>query len=306
MKKSYFLMAAAATMFAACSQTDFVNEAAVVESNASQTIGFEGFAGKSTRAEIADLATLKTVGFKVWGYQGDQPLWASGEEDTWGTDWAYDDTRYWDKKSDYKFGAIAPKSVTGSFSTASKYSIAGDIASGPIAGATDYLTAAPVPVAQGSSAHGARVNFSFSHIMSKVTLNLKTSIANVKVTSVTMAGWNNNSAKYTDDEWIFNTGAAVAPAVFVNAETPVPNDAAGYTAPSHLFVPQTANLTFTVNYMIGDIAYSNQVAAVASQEWAKNEHTVYTLTIGPEAIIFGVNDDLAWTEEVVTAPVQPE
>lgn len=305
MKKSYLLMAAAATMFAACSKTDFVNEAAIVESNASQTIGFEGFAGKSTRAEIADLATLKTVGFKVWGYQGAQALWPTGEVVTWGTDWGYTNTRYWDKNSDYKFGAVAPQTVAGSFSNAGKYSITGDIASGPIAAATDYLTAAPVDVVHGTAAHGARVNFSFKHIMSKVTLKLTTSIENVKVTSVTMAGWNNNSATYTDDAWAFNTGATAAPAAFVDTEVAVPTGATGYTAPSYLFVPQTANLTFTVNYKIGDIEYNNQVAVVDAQEWVKNEHTVYTLTIGPAAIIFGVNDDLEWDVTEVAA-VQPE
>jgi len=308
MKKSYFLMAAAAALFAACAETDFVNEAAVVEGNAPQAIGFEGFAGKSTRAEIADLATLKgaTVGFKVWGYRGSQALWDSGEEVTWNTTpesdaWTYDDTRYWDKNSEYKFGAIAPKGVTGSFSTASKYSITGDIASGPIASATDYLTADPVI----DPTHGQRVDFTFSHIMSKVTLKLTTSIANVKVTSVTMSGWNNNTATYTDDAWAFNTGTPAAPATFVSTETTVPNDVNGYTAPSFLFVPQTADLRFTVNYKIGEFVYSDQVATVDDQEWLNNEHTVYTLSIGPSAIIFGVNDDLAWDETEVAA-VQPE
>lgn len=303
MKKSYFLMAAAAALFAACAETDFVNEAAVVEGNAPQAIGFEGFAGKSTRAEIADVEALKGVGvgFKVWGYQGAQALWASGEVVEWNDPaWTYNDTRYWDEKSDYKFGAIAPQSVTGSFSTASKYTITSDIASGPIASATDYLTAAPVTAAKGTPAHGAQVNFSFKHIMSKVTLKLTTSIADVKVTSVTMSGWNNNTATYTDDAWAFNTGALAAPATFVSTETEVPTDANGYRA-SFLFVPQTADLTFTVNYKIGEMEYNNRVAVVDDQEWLKNEHTVYTLSIGPSAIIFGVNDGLAWDDEAVAA-----
>ena len=49
------MMAAAATMFAACTQSDFVNE---VSEEAPQAIGFETFVNKSTRAENSSAACI--------------------------------------------------------------------------------------------------------------------------------------------------------------------------------------------------------------------------------------------------------
>ena len=48
MKKNYFMLAATTMMLAACAQTDVVNEIAV--EGTPQTIGFETFANKQTRA----------------------------------------------------------------------------------------------------------------------------------------------------------------------------------------------------------------------------------------------------------------
>lgn len=72
MRKSYLMMAAAATMLAACTQTDFVNE---VPAEAPKAIAFEnGFVNKATRSENS--SSNYTLGFynhhqnfKVWGYK---------------------------------------------------------------------------------------------------------------------------------------------------------------------------------------------------------------------------------------------
>lgn len=72
MKKSYLMMAAAATMLAACTQTDFVND---IPAQAPKAIAFEnGFVNKSTRSENSSSNyTLKFSdhhnSFKVWGYK---------------------------------------------------------------------------------------------------------------------------------------------------------------------------------------------------------------------------------------------
>ena len=65
MKKNYFMLAAAAMMFAACSETDLMSEMGEMEK--AQEISFESFANKTTRAEITDTTALHGVGFKVWG-----------------------------------------------------------------------------------------------------------------------------------------------------------------------------------------------------------------------------------------------
>lgn len=75
MKKNYLLMAAAATMLAACSQSDFVNE---IPESAPQAIGFKTVANKTTRAdETAENSSAKYTwsladhhdAFTVWGHK---------------------------------------------------------------------------------------------------------------------------------------------------------------------------------------------------------------------------------------------
>ena len=49
MKKNFFMLAATAALFAACAETELVNEVNV--EGTQQEIGFSTFAGKTTRAE---------------------------------------------------------------------------------------------------------------------------------------------------------------------------------------------------------------------------------------------------------------
>ena len=69
MKKSYFLMAAAAALFAACAETDFVNEATVQD--APKAIGFETFSNKATRHSTATTMNTYHENFGVYGYNDD-------------------------------------------------------------------------------------------------------------------------------------------------------------------------------------------------------------------------------------------
>lgn len=120
MKKNYFLLAATTMMFAACAQTDMVNE--VVTEEAPQAIGFETFVNKVTRAENSDQTYSQALNahhetFKVWAskklatgtfvdvYAKETPgtvTWTSGT-------WKADPVTYWDKAaSNYYFYAAAP------------------------------------------------------------------------------------------------------------------------------------------------------------------------------------------------------
>ena len=64
MKKNYFMLAVAAMMFAACSETDLMSEMGEMEK--AQEISFESFANKTTRAEITDTTALQ--GRKAYGF----------------------------------------------------------------------------------------------------------------------------------------------------------------------------------------------------------------------------------------------
>lgn len=120
MKKSYLMMAAAATMFAACTQADFVND---IPESAPKAIDFKSpFIGKSTRAENSSSNyTLKFSdhhnSFAVWGYKStaDDPVFNGKTVNvTLGADagseiYQYDGLVYWDESANfYQFYAAAP------------------------------------------------------------------------------------------------------------------------------------------------------------------------------------------------------
>ncbi|MBO5718988.1 MAG: fimbrillin family protein [Bacteroidales bacterium] len=118
MKKNYFMLAAAALMFAACAETDFVNP---VHVNEGEVIGFETFANLPTKAnpenstatDVNDLSTHHGS-FIVWGYKNVATDYVfDGVVITHnGTAWNYEDAsdkKYWDKAAtSYEFYAAAP------------------------------------------------------------------------------------------------------------------------------------------------------------------------------------------------------
>lgn len=143
MKKNYLLIAAAAALFAACSQTDTVKE--VIDDNETVLIGFETFHEKATKAtatgEISGPTNFTKAhgGFGVWGYKGTpanivaasgtpavvnissttnfttvfnnvQVWYESASEPSQGFKYAV--PKYWDKNMEYIFFAYAPYDAT--------------------------------------------------------------------------------------------------------------------------------------------------------------------------------------------------
>lgn len=326
MKKSYFMMAAAATIFAACSETDLVNPVYETE----QEIGFDNHVGKSTRAEITNEAALaREGGFVVWGYKTATAglTWDGTKTITtifngvnvYGADgnWTYANKKYWDKTSTYNFYAVAP------FSPASgAYSISG-AADGLItitgaqsalaADSDDFLIDRNGAKGISGDAPHAKVGFDFNHVMAKVSLQLQCGGINagdkITVTSITMTGWNSNNGTFTQkfnetptlgdiSEWEMTNGTAGS-ATFTGSYELTPATDGG-TAPivpvnSYIMVPQTvAELTFTLNYTItyADATTENFLAhtgKLTAQTWGTDTHTTYKIIVGPAPIEFEVN-----------------
>ena len=120
MKKSYLMMAAAVTMLAACTQSDFVND---IPAKAPKAIAFEnGFVNKTTRSENSSSNyTLRFYdhhqNFKVWGYKNVSTTPVFDEkvvnvtlgEGAGSEIYRYDGLVYWDESaSSYQFYAAAP------------------------------------------------------------------------------------------------------------------------------------------------------------------------------------------------------
>lgn len=123
MKKNYFLLAATTMMFAACAQSDLVNEIAEPQQ---QAISFETFANKQTRAENSSAAYSQNLeahheSFNVWASKKVGSSYVDvygntvekGEVTTTVTNnvttWTASPLKYWDKAADsYEFYAAAP------------------------------------------------------------------------------------------------------------------------------------------------------------------------------------------------------
>ena len=238
MKKNYFMLAAATMMFAACAETDLVNEVNMEE--APKAIEFESFANKTTRAEITSLANLQTAGFQVWGYKYDKtvenftwvdlykdeedkltpvkPTVQEGETeptpaqtatvtytvfngvDVSGANWTYRGTQYWDENSKYNFYAVAPMAPKdGVTYNIDKGNITIEGASSAKSTASDDYLIATAVTGQNGSDKGT-VNFNFSHIMSKISFKLIAGISEkIEVTSLKMSGWNKDTGNFTQN-----------------------------------------------------------------------------------------------------------
>ena len=121
MKKSYLMIAAAAAMFAACSDSEIKNN--IKEFNESP-IAFSTYAGKQTRADNSNqndhswLLENHHDNFDVWAWKFYNSAWVSTavyDKGTvnYSTGWTTtgDNIRYWDKSADkYYFYAAAPSS----------------------------------------------------------------------------------------------------------------------------------------------------------------------------------------------------
>jgi len=123
MKKSYLLIAAAATIMASCSQNESLKNF-VAEEEAPQVIGFNTISEKATRASIESLETYHNT-FAVYAtkksnndenaapqviFDGDdaEDIITYDANRMAPNNWTYSPYRYWDKQATYSFVAVAP------------------------------------------------------------------------------------------------------------------------------------------------------------------------------------------------------
>lgn len=198
MKKNYFMLAAAALMFAACAETDFVNP---VPENEGEVIGFETYAQLPTRAENSQHSNYSWdlsnhhITFDVWAYKSvSNDFVFTKEQVSWGTAWTYTGLAYWDKAaSSYEFYAAAPSSSIWTinrnaeathnddyFTINSAYTVTTNNACETTheyvqsfktkAPGQDLMIAAPKNVP--NSAFGTAVQLEFNHILSRLNVTV--------------------------------------------------------------------------------------------------------------------------------------
>ena len=290
MKKNYFLMAAAAAMFAACSETDMVNAVNEAQVEAQNAISFEAFAGKATRAEYSN--TNLPGSFAVWGWKtaAATPNWSTGATQVFnkvvatknGAVYDYANKVYWDKTSTYKFFAVAP----GAEPTGVTYTISGvdgfitinGAESAKAAASEDYLITRAAKE-QAGTLSTKPVQFGFHHTMSKVSFVVANSLTDkqIVITSLTMTKWNDSKGKFVQTsnvapnegkisdfvcgEWSLADnvmdGAATLIGTGASETTVTLNAGASQTlTDSYIFVPQTITATLDAGVPVDGLTFT--------------------------------------------------
>ena len=316
MKKSYLMMAAAATMFAACTQSDFVNLVPETE----QAIGFETYSNKVTRATQnlekahesfgvrADMVVDGTPTSIMNNYRVNfvTPNWVYAGVVVGGNTQVL---RYWNKNATYKFYAYAPFSEGVSIATDGKVTIPSAAYAGTqniqatfsttatdavFSTNTDWMIATAQESVSGAT--GGTVTEVFNHIMSKLDVVVTTSgDEKVNVTYIKVKGLPTTGG-YDGTKWTA-TGATADIEGVVDGDVDVENGTSYYTIQSLLIPTTAASLTIDIKYEIDGIKYDyKDIPVTALTSFAAGTQYTLTASIGLSPIVFdAVYSD--WTDD---------
>lgn len=357
MKKSLFIIAATA-LVVGCASNDVKNDIV----NQEIPIGFSNInVGKKTKAnagEINSKTALEKDGntMKVWGWKtynstpskvfdGTTVTYTSSSTQT-STKWVYSPLKYWDFAASYDFYAVAPHSkfsinettkIISASSVEAVQILADNNGTSKVTNSTaiDYLVAATVhkDAPKGNATDGD-VEFTFSHILSKLAVKVKTTtgFANtgstypqikLKDVSIKLQGMCPsytqktagavNASSTNGDTWggtamaetsinCFHADGTTVTDLLLNTTA---NEIASYlVAPTATgATPATFTYTATVEY---DIYYSSTEGDkehfVATDKeittltkFGQNTSNTLTITIDPQAIYFDVKTINDWT-----------
>lgn len=231
--------------------------------------------------------------------------------------WTYASTKYWDKTCSYRFYAGGPISHTnGTLAcTASgdimKFKVTGAESAPATESKSDFVIDRVVNQKDASTViSGYKETFDFHHIMAKISFAVKksetlTASDNLILTDIKMSGYNAASGDFEqkkfDGTWgVLNTSewsqTATASGETVQLAS---GEALEFDAQEtnlvkdYIMVPQqiAANtLKFTVSYTLNGEEFTDQEGTLANaQTWGTDSRVTYTITVGPQAILFDVN-----------------
>ena len=228
-------MAAAAAMFAACSETEVLN---VAQESAPKAIAFETYAGSATRVDptaensgegFVDALQAHHTNFLVWGYKNTAAttkVFDGVEVSHNGTAWNYTidgvtNGVYWDKSaSKYEFYAAAPATqdfwtlnaktdaqdddyfTTTAFTVAAHNATNALSSASPtksfkgVANATDLMIANKEP----NTAITGSVELDFMHILSRLNITVKETVPGTSVVKLVSLTVNGLASKGSFDE----------------------------------------------------------------------------------------------------------
>lgn len=299
MRKSYLMMAAAATLFAACTQADFVNE--VPETK--QAIGFENFVAKSTRHMAGTNMEKFHTNFGVFGYNDVDDLFMDNyKTEHTASVWNYGGVtggangttvqtlKYWNKNTSYDFYAYAPYNAGVKRDGGVLTIPSGDYAAiqnlqtefsttlneSAFSTDTDWMLAAPKTDVTYTSVTEGTVPFVFSHMLSKLVVAVQTTgDETVEITNLKIEGGTYKTGSYNGTDGWTASNEVTLEGKIGNITTKNTD----YYSMEYLLIPVAnaapkLDITYKVNgqtYTLTDLAIDNLNAFAAG--------TYYTLTV---------------------------
>ena len=313
-------MAAAAIMFAACTQADFVNE---VPESAPQAIGFENYVAKSTRHMAGtDMENFHTT-FGVFGYNDVDGLFMNNYKTEHGTPvWKYDGLtggadgatvqtlKYWNKNTSYDFYAYAPYNAgvkrdggtltipSGDYAATQNLqtSFSTDLNESAFTTDTDWMLAAPKTDVTHASVTDGTVPFVFSHMLSKLVVAVQTTgDETVEITNLKIKGNTYKTGSYNaTDGWTASNEVTL-----VGQTGNITTKNTDYYSMEYLLIPvATAAPKLDITYKVNDQTYTLTNLAVDNlNAFAAGTYYTLTVSVGLQPIKFTATSAV-WTTDV--------
>ena len=168
MKTNLFLLGMAAAALVGCTKNE------VTDISNSKAIGFETFVNNSTKTVEGDAGTTNTnlSEFYVYGGSDQSQNLFNGERVYKGTDWQYDNIKYWVEGSTYKFAAIYPGANDNNLSVDFDYASGHMELLATVDNANQYdlvyAEQGPIEITAENISTQPTVSFALGHILSKL------------------------------------------------------------------------------------------------------------------------------------------
>lgn len=312
------MMAAAATLFAACTQSDFVNE---VSEEAPQAIGFENYVAKSTRHMAGTDMEKFHTNFGVFGYNDVDGLFMNNYKTQHATPtWKYDGLtggadgataqtlKYWNKNTSYDFYAYAPYNAgvkrdggvltipSGDYAATQNLqeSFSTDLNESAFSDDTDWMLAAPKPDVTYASVTDGTVPFVFSHMLSKLVVAVQTTgDETVAISNLKLKGDTYKTGVYDGTNWTASNEVVLEGKVG-NITTKNTN----YYSMEYLLIPvATAAPKLDITYSVNGQTYTLENLAVTNlNAFAAGTYYTLTVSVGLQPIKFTATSAV-WTTD---------
>ena len=263
-----------------------------------------GFATPAVRSVIDDADDTDFTAFDVWGWYA--PTGETGNPaQLFGTDeggevvsraggpWSYEGQRYWQNGQTYHFYALYPSDLSGANYDSDGTLTIKNYDTKDQGTTADLMAASSTREYNGTNSEA--VAFSFSHLLSRVTISIKTVGVEVTATDAKLYGlYTTGSYSGSSDNGTWTTTGNVSgqnsPSFTNSTELTVETNATGYLWKDLLLIPQNVHkLTLDISLQRENentpTTYTlNLDSSVA--EWRPGQHYNYVLTVSVDAITF--------------------